>query len=152
VCPIKANRRPSGEGIANHIDSLPPSSSSLELPDYSGYYGNALGELTVPFTYLDVDALAGQAQTLPDISELQKYEIVIWFTQELEPSLSSIKLHDAKGNAIAAAADSAVDRSNRTMLRLPVPPLAPGKYRVVWRVLSIDSHVTAGDFTFDVAP
>ncbi len=55
-------------------------SSSLELPDYSGYYGNALGELNVPFTYLDVDKLAGQAQTLPDISELQKYEIVIWFT------------------------------------------------------------------------
>ena len=55
-------------------------SSSLELPDYSGYYGNALGELAVPFTYLDVDKLAGQAQTLPDISELQKYEIVIWFT------------------------------------------------------------------------
>jgi len=79
-------------------------------------------------------------------------EIVIWFTQELEPSLSSIKLHDAKGNAIAAAADSAVDPSNRTMLRLPVPPLSPGKYRVVWRVLSIDSHVTEGDFTFDVAP
>lgn len=55
-------------------------SSSLGTPDYSGYYGNALGELAVTFTYLDVDALAGQSQTLPDISELQKYEIVIWFT------------------------------------------------------------------------
>ncbi len=59
-------------------------SSSLELPDYSGYYGNALGELAVSFTYLDVDALAGQSQTLPDISELQKYEIVIWFTGDYD--------------------------------------------------------------------
>jgi subtilisin family serine protease len=55
-------------------------SSSLGLRDYSGYYGNALGELDVPFTYLDVDALAGKPQTLPDIGELQKYEIVLWFT------------------------------------------------------------------------
>ncbi len=55
-------------------------SSSLGLRDYSGYYGNALGALTVPFTYLDVDALAGQPQTLPDIGELQKYQIIIWFT------------------------------------------------------------------------
>ena len=78
-------------------------------------------------------------------------EITVWFTQELEPAFSTIKLEDAKGSAIAAA-DKAVDPSTRTMLRLPVPPLAPGKYRVVWRVLSIDGHVTQGDFTFDVAP
>jgi subtilisin family serine protease len=55
-------------------------SSSLGTPDYSGYYGNALGDLGVTFTYLDADALAGQPQTLPDIGELQRYEIVIWFT------------------------------------------------------------------------
>lgn len=55
-------------------------SSSFELPDYAGYYGNALGELQVPFTYLDVDALAGEVQTLPPIEELQKYTIILWFT------------------------------------------------------------------------
>jgi methionine-rich copper-binding protein CopC len=33
-----------------------------------------------------------------------------------------------------------------------VPALPPGTYRVVWRVLSIDSHGTTGDFTFEVAP
>lgn len=55
-------------------------SASLGLPDYSGYYGNALIELAVPFQYLDVDALASQPQTLPDISEIQKHEIIIWFT------------------------------------------------------------------------
>src|SRR5207244_4839158 len=42
--------------------------------------GNALGELGIKFTYLDVDSLAGKPQTLPDIGELQKYEIVLWFT------------------------------------------------------------------------
>jgi len=30
--------------------------------------------------------------------------------------------------------------------------LAPGTYKVTWRVLSVDAHVTEGDFTFDVAP
>lgn len=55
-------------------------SSSLELPDYAGYYGNALGRLRIPFDYLDLDALAGEAQTLPPLAELQRYEIVLWFT------------------------------------------------------------------------
>ena len=38
------------------------------------------------------------------------------------------------------------------MLRVTLAPLAPGTYRVVWRVLSVDTHVTEGDFTFTVVP
>ena len=75
----------------------------------------------------------------------------IWFTQELEPAFSTIKILDAKGNVVASS-DKAVDASDRTLLRVPVPPLPPVTYRVVWRVLSVDSHVTEGDFAFDVAP
>lgn len=55
-------------------------STSLGLRDYSGYYGNALGELGIPTTYLDLDALATQEQTLPSLGELQQHEIIIWFT------------------------------------------------------------------------
>jgi subtilisin family serine protease len=55
-------------------------STSLGLTDYSGYYVEALRELTVSTTYLDVDALAPAEQTLPSINELQQYEIIIWFT------------------------------------------------------------------------
>ena len=37
-----------------------------------------------------------------------------------------------------------------TLLRVSLPPLHPGMYRVVWRVLSVDSHVTEGQFAFRV--
>jgi len=77
--------------------------------------------------------------------------VSIWFTQELEQAFSTIRILDAKGNVVASS-DRAVDPSDRTLLRLAVPPLSPGTYRVVWRVLSVDSHVTEGDFTFAVAP
>ena len=78
-------------------------------------------------------------------------EVKIWFTQKLEPPFSSVRIEDANGNVIAAA-EKAVDASDHTVLSVRLPPLAPGKYRVVWRVLSVDSHVTQGDFTFEVAP
>lgn len=55
-------------------------SSTLDLPNYSHYYTSTLQELGIPFTYLDVDAQAPQEQTLPDISALQRYEMIIWFT------------------------------------------------------------------------
>lgn len=57
-------------------------SSSFDFPDYSGYYGNVLMEQNIPFHYLDLDAIAldQPSQTLPPIGELQKYEVIIWFT------------------------------------------------------------------------
>ena len=45
--------------------------------------------------------------------------IRIWFTQEIEPAFSTIKVLDSKGNVIAAS-DKAVDPSDRTLLQLPV--------------------------------
>ncbi len=30
--------------------------------------------------------------------------------------------------------------------------LAPGRYTVKWRALSVDTHVTGGDFSFEVQP
>jgi len=77
--------------------------------------------------------------------------IRIWFTQELEPAFSTVRVIDANGNVVASS-DNAVDASDRTLLHLPIPALPPGTYRVVWRVLSVDSHVTEGDFKFSVAP
>ena len=77
--------------------------------------------------------------------------VKIWFTQALEPAFSTIKILDAKGGVIASS-NRAVDASDRTLLSLPVPPLSPGTYRVVWRVISVDTHVSEGDFTFEIAP
>ena len=33
-----------------------------------------------------------------------------------------------------------------------IPDLPPGTYKVIWRVLSVDTHRTQGDFTFRVGP
>ena len=48
--------------------------------------------------------------------------------------------------------DPQVDRADAELLLVSVPQLTAGTYRVTWRVLSVDTHVTEGDFTFDVAP
>jgi subtilisin family serine protease len=55
-------------------------SSSIELYNYADYYVNLLEELNVDYTYLDIDARAGEQQTLPDVTELLKHEIILWFT------------------------------------------------------------------------
>lgn len=78
-------------------------------------------------------------------------QVRLWFTQSLEPAFSAVQVLNEAGQR-ADKADSQVDSSNRALLRVSLPPLAPGTYKVIWRVLSVDTHVTEGDFTFRVAP
>ena len=73
------------------------------------------------------------------------------FTQELEAAFSTVRVLDRGGRQVDKR-DQQVDPTNRTLLQVSLPPLAPGRYRVVWRALSVDTHVTEGDFTFDLAP
>lgn len=75
--------------------------------------------------------------------------VTLWFTQEIEPAFSTVKVFDADGKEVDRG-DGEPDPSDASVMRVSVPRLAPGKYRVVWRVLSRDTHVTKGDFTFQV--
>lgn len=77
--------------------------------------------------------------------------IKLWFTQPLEPAFSTVRVLDPTGKPVDNK-DKAVDGADRTILRISLPRLPPGTYRVVWRVVSVDAHVTEGEFTFDVAP
>ena len=76
-------------------------------------------------------------------------QVKLWFTQQLEPAFSTIQVLDRSGKRVDKA-DVKVDPAEPTVLQVSLPALAPGSYRVTWRVLSVDTHVTEGDFTFDV--
>ena len=76
-------------------------------------------------------------------------EVRLYFTERLEPAYSSLRVLDPRGQQVDRR-DSRVDRANPSVLRATLPPLAPGTYRVLWRVLSIDADVTEGAFTFRV--
>ena len=74
-------------------------------------------------------------------------EVVLWFTNQLEPAFSSIEVRDEKGASVQAG-KAVVDRGGRTRMSVPLKALPPGTYKVMWRILSVDTHRTQGDFTF----
>lgn len=78
-------------------------------------------------------------------------EVRLQFSQPLEPAFSTVRVFDA-GRRQVDRKDGHVDGDDASLLKVSLPRLAPGIYRVVWRVLSVDTHVTEGDFTFEVAP
>jgi hypothetical protein len=78
-------------------------------------------------------------------------EIRLWFTTPLEPVFSSVKVLDKDGRQVDRK-DKQVDHGDPAQIKVTVPALANGIYRVVWHALSVDTHVTEGDFTFEVLP
>ena len=76
-------------------------------------------------------------------------EVRIWFTQEIEGAFSTASVRDASGKRVNKS-DSQVDPKDRTVLRVALETLPPGVYTVVWRVVSVDTHVSEGDFMFKV--
>src|SRR5574338_355463 len=76
-------------------------------------------------------------------------EVSLWFTEALEAKFSAIEVRDAQGTAVQTG-PATLAHGNTAQLRVPLKPLTPGTYRVIWRVLSVDTHRTQGDFTFRV--
>lgn len=75
--------------------------------------------------------------------------IHLWFTQQLEPAFSSVTVTDKSGASVNDGS-AAIDPSNQSELDVKLKHLTPGTYTVKWHVLSVDTHTTEGDFTFNV--
>jgi len=73
-------------------------------------------------------------------------ELVLSYTQNLEPAFSSVEVSDANG----ARVDLGKPSISAGVMRVGLKPLPPGTYRVRWKVLSVDTHTTEGSFTFHV--
>jgi methionine-rich copper-binding protein CopC len=76
-------------------------------------------------------------------------KVTIWFDGELEPAFSTIAVYNAAKQRMDKG-NGRVNPSNATILEVELPALSPGRYHVYWKVLSKDTHVTEGDFSFAV--
>ena len=76
-------------------------------------------------------------------------ELLLWFTQKLEPAFSRVEVRDASGSRVDEGG-AQVDPSDASLLRVALKPLPSGSYEVRWRVLSVDTHTTEGRFLFNV--
>jgi methionine-rich copper-binding protein CopC len=76
-------------------------------------------------------------------------QVRLWFNEEIEKSYASVTVLDSAGNAVTAAKPAFAD-DDRKSLALALPPLLPGKYKVKFRVLSVDGHVVESSYEFTV--
>jgi hypothetical protein len=74
--------------------------------------------------------------------------VTLTFSEELEPAFSGVAVTDSSGRNVEGGAVVIRGKSVAVPLRL----LRAGSYRVVWHVVSVDTHRTEGAYSFTVKP
>ncbi len=80
------------------------------------------------------------------VAPLRSVQLV--FSAHIETRFSTVQVVSASGQKVAG--ESAVGSDNRTLTATLARPLAPGAYRVEWRIISADGHRMQGDYGFTV--
>jgi len=78
------------------------------------------------------------------------HEIVLTFTEGVEPLFSSIEIRNAEG-AVVTTGKPHVVAGDARRLAVDLPVLQAGTYTVIWHATSVDTHKTEGRFQFSVA-
>ena len=75
-------------------------------------------------------------------------ELIATFSQNLDPSRTSLEVRSADGSRVAKGGESG---DGKREFRLALPDLAPGKYEVRWTSFSSeDGELARGNYTFTV--
>jgi len=75
-------------------------------------------------------------------------EVMLHFTQGLEPDFSNIEVQDNAGTSVADGAPHS--EGDPTNLAIKLKKIGPGIYTVIWHATSLDAHKTLGKFHFTV--
>jgi methionine-rich copper-binding protein CopC len=103
--------------------------------------------LLVPVTARAHAMLDHASPKVGSSSATAPHEVVLWFTENLEPAFSQIEVRSESG-ALVSSGKAHLGAGNE--LHVALKALVPGTYKVSWRVLSVDTHRTQGDFSFRV--
>jgi copper resistance protein C len=76
-------------------------------------------------------------------------QVRLWFNEKIEGDYASLVVLDAQKQPITDATPTLAPDDQKSIV-LPLPDLAPGKYSVKFRVLSVDGHVVESIFDFTV--
>jgi methionine-rich copper-binding protein CopC len=110
--------------------------------------------LAMLFTASQAHAHAFLERALPPVGSqfaTPPGQIVLTFTEGIEPLFSTIELRDAQNIAVATGTPRTEPDNNRKLV-IDLPVLRGGRYTVIWHATSVDTHKTEGSYQFTVAP
>lgn len=86
------------------------------------------------------------------ILQVAPTSIRLEFSEGVEAAVSRVTLLNAQGKAIPLGRVTTRSPSKQVLVIAIPGALGPGVYHVRWRIVSVDGHVTVGEFPFTVRP
>lgn len=116
------------------------------------YVLSALFAATAMVGHTSAWAHAGLQSAIPakdaEVTTAPK-EITLQFNEKLEAAFSNAKLVDSTGKEVTTG-KATLDASNPSVMKLAVPALSAGKYKVEYVGVGHDGHRRKGDYSFTV--
>ncbi|MBK4734649.1 copper homeostasis periplasmic binding protein CopC [Noviherbaspirillum sp. DKR-6] len=76
-------------------------------------------------------------------------EVTLQFNEHLESAFSNAKLVDSTGKEVTTQ-KATLDATDHSVMKLAVPALTPGQYKVEYVAVGHDGHRRKGDYSFTV--
>jgi len=76
-------------------------------------------------------------------------EVALTYDRGVEAAFSTVLIKNENGHAVKTDKGQG-DPGDPTTIRLKLPPMPPGTYRVFWSIMAYDGHRTVGDHTFTI--
>jgi copper resistance protein C len=89
------------------------------------------------------------AAPAPNSTVASPTDLVLHFSEALEPKFSGFELTKPDGSKVAVSTSVSSDDHN-TLLSKLTSALVPGAYSITWHVVSADGHRMTGAFNFNV--
>jgi copper transport protein len=78
-------------------------------------------------------------------------QIRLWFSEDVDPELSSVRVLDENGRVIPVGPTISPDSSRANIVSVSLPKLSMGRYTVIYAIQSrLDGHINNGSITFQV--
>ena len=122
----------------------------FSLAVFAGLALSALALLVLPSSVYAHANLVKSTPAPNTVLDEVPSQIIIWFTEPIEPSLSSIRVLDATGAEVEEGEPS-FDLNDPTVMSVTMGTVPDGTYTVAWKnVSTIDGHLVRGSFLFSV--
>ena len=78
-------------------------------------------------------------------------ELRLWFSEQIEPGYAQLSVQDEHESTLVAGKGT-VSKDDSRLVTLKLHPLAPGKYTVRYKVLSVVGHAVNSSYVFSIKP
>lgn len=85
------------------------------------------------------------------IVQVAPMKLELRFSEGVEVPFAKVEIRGADGSVVPVKSIAGVPGDKKALNVTPATPFAAGVYKVIWSVVSVDTHKSQGDYSFTIS-